>query len=48
MSFPETTVAFYHSRIYEILQITENALWAESAGYIADRFFEEQESKSLV
>lgn len=47
MDFPEATVAFYHSKTYEILQNTENAFWAESAGYIADRFFEEQASKSL-
>ena len=27
--------------------INENTLWAESAGYIADRFYEEQEQKEL-
>lgn len=42
MNFPEATAAFYHSRTYKILQNTENTLWAESAGYIADRYFEEQ------
>ena len=42
MSFPDATVAFYHSKTYEVLQNTENTLWAESAGYIADRFFEEE------
>jgi hypothetical protein len=29
----------------QALQNTENTLWAESAGYIADRFYEEQEQK---
>lgn len=42
MSFPEAVDAFYHSKTYKILQNTENTLWAESAGYIADRYFEEQ------
>ena len=32
---------------YQALQNTENTLWAESAGYIADRFYEEQEQKEL-
>ena len=31
----------------QALQNTENTLWAESAGYIADRFYEEQEQKEL-
>lgn len=48
MDFPEATVAFYHSKTYETLQNTENAFWAESAGYIADRFFEEQGSRNLI
>lgn len=43
MNFPEATVAFYHSKTYKALQNTENTLWAESAGFIADRYFEEQE-----
>lgn len=41
LSFPDAAVAFYHSRTYKALQNTENALWAESAGCIADRYFEE-------
>ena len=40
MNFPEATVAFYHSKTYKALQNTENTLWAESAGYIADCYFE--------
>ena len=44
MNFPDATVAFYHSKTYKALQNTENALWAESAGYIADRYFEEQKA----
>ena len=39
--------AFYHAKTYQALQNTENTLWAESAGYIADRFYEEQEQKEL-
>lgn len=41
LSFPDAASAFYHSKTYTILQRTENALWAESAEYIADRYFEE-------
>lgn len=48
LSFPEATVVFYHSKTYKALQNTENTLWAESAGYIADRFFEEEKQKKLV
>lgn len=39
--FEEAMMMFYHSDTYKILQETENALWAESAEYIADRYFEE-------
>lgn len=42
ISFEEAMMLFYHSDTYKILQETENALWAESAEYIADRYFEEQ------
>lgn len=48
MNFSDATVAFYHSKTYKALQNTENTLWAESAGYIADRYFEEQKEKSCV
>lgn len=41
MSFQEATTAFYSSETYTVMQNTENALWAESAGYIADRYFDE-------
>ena len=47
LSFPDATLAFYQSQTYQALQNTENTLWAESAGYIADRFYEEQEQKEL-
>ena len=47
LSFPDATLAFYQSQTYQALQNTENTLWAESAGYIADRFYEEQEEKEL-
>lgn len=42
ISFEEAMMLFYHSDTYKILLETENALWAESAEYIADRYFEEQ------
>lgn len=47
-NFPDATVAFYHSKTYKALQNTENTLWAESAGYIADRYFDEQQEKNCV
>ena len=47
LSFQDATLAFYQSQTYQALQNTENTLWAESAGYIADRFYEEQEQKEL-
>ena len=31
----------------DALQNTENTLWAESAGYIADRYYEEQEEAQI-
>lgn len=36
------------SKTYKALQNTENALWAESAGYIADRYFDEQHENNHV
>lgn len=48
MSFPDATVAFYGSKTYKVLQNTENAFWAESAEYIADRYFEEENVKCCV
>ncbi len=48
MNFADATVAFYHSQTYKALQNTENTLWAESAGYIADRYFEEKKTESFV
>ena len=47
LSFQDAAGAFYHSKTYQTLQNTENTLWAESAGYIADLFYEEQEQKEL-
>lgn len=43
LSFPDAMGKFYHSKTYKALQNKENTLWAESAGYIADRYYEEQE-----
>lgn len=45
IDFCEALALFYRSKTYKILQNTENALWAESAEYIADRYFEEKESE---
>lgn len=47
MNFPDAMVAFYHSKTYEALQNTANTLWAESAGYIADRYFEKQKESGV-
>lgn len=41
--FEEALMLFYHSETYKTLQNTENALWAESAEFIADRYFEENQ-----
>ena len=41
ITFEEAMLRFYCSKTYMILQETENALWAESAEYIADRYFAE-------
>ena len=43
LSFEEAVMLFYKSETYKTLQQTENALWAESPEYIADRYFEEKE-----
>lgn len=41
ISFIEALKRFNSSHTCGILEETENGLWAESAGYIADRYFEE-------
>ncbi len=41
ISFEDAALRFYKSETYKVLQDTENALWAESAEYIADRYMEE-------
>ena len=43
IAFEEAVVLFYKSETYKTLQETENGLWAESAEYIADRYYEEAE-----
>ena len=48
LNFPDATLAFYESKTYKALQNTDNTLWAESAGYIADRYFEECTETSCV
>lgn len=47
LTFQEAAGAFYHSQTYKALQKTENTLWAEDAGYIADRYYEEQNQKAM-
>ena len=47
LSFPDAMGKFYHSKTYKALQNTENTLWAESAGYIADRYYEEQQEAQI-
>lgn len=41
ISFEEAVLRFYKSETYKTLQQTENGLWAESAEYIADRYYDE-------
>lgn len=41
IGFEEAVLLFYKSETYKTLQQTENGLWAESAEYIADRYYEE-------
>ena len=43
IGFEEAALKFYQSETYKTLQETENGLWAESAEYIADRYYEEAE-----
>lgn len=45
VSFEDAMLLFYRSETYKTLQETENAFWAESAEYIADRYFEEMNKK---
>lgn len=42
IGFEEAALRFYKSETYKTLQNTENALWAESAEYIMDRYLEEK------
>lgn len=42
IGFEEAAICFYKSETYKVLQNTENALWAESAEYITDRYMEER------
>ena len=48
IDFEEAVMRFYKSQTYITLQNTENAFWAESAEYIAERYFEEMESQMNV
>lgn len=43
INFEEAVLRFYKSQTYKLLQNTENTLWAESAEYIADQYFEEMQ-----
>ena len=44
IDFVEALDMFQNSKTYMTLRNTENGLWAESAEYIADRFFEEYDN----
>lgn len=46
IGFMEAAMKFYKSQTYKVLQNTENALWAESAEYIMDRYLEEPDNGS--
>ena len=46
IGFEEALLKFYRSNTYKTLQQTENCLWAESAEYIADRYYEEAGEKA--
>lgn len=48
IDFIEAIDLFYNSETYGTLQNTENGLWAESAEYIADRFFEESAANHVA
>lgn len=45
ITFTEAVRRFYNSKTYVILQNTENGLWAESAQFIVDEYFEELEEQ---
>lgn len=44
LGFEEAVMCFYKSDTYRTLQNTENALWAESAEFIMDRYMEEKKA----
>lgn len=48
ISFVDAVDVFYESDTYLTLQNTDNALWAESAAYIADMYFAEKTKKQVV
>ena len=48
ISFEDAALKFYKSETYKTLQETENGLWAESAEYIADRYYEEAENNQVT
>jgi hypothetical protein len=44
-SFMDAAKVFYNSQTIEDLKNVSNGLWAESAEFIADQFYEEKEEK---
>lgn len=48
VSFPDALKNFYLSETYLTLKNTENALWAEPVGYIADMYFAEKSKKQSI
>jgi hypothetical protein len=48
LSFPDAAAVFYKSETIKDLKNTFNALWAESADFIADRFYEEKQENFFI
>lgn len=48
IDFEEAVMRFYKSQTYKTLQNTENAFWAESAEYIAERYFDEMKEVAAI
>lgn len=43
IKFQNVAPMFYDSKTYEIMKRTDNGLWLEPAGYIANQYLEENE-----
>lgn len=47
LSFPDAMGKFYHSKLTKPCKIQKILFGQESAGYIADRYYEEQEEAQI-